>query len=626
MSVAAGRHHRRPPGGAVSGRHHRRPPEDPPRPKAVVMFASYLRPVKGLLAAGLVASLLQAALQWVAPWPLKVVFDSVLAHHRVPALFAWLPSGTQAMLWGLTLLTAGIALALGGANYLSNRWVAQAGQRVVSAIRADLFTHLQRQSLAFHQRRQTGDLMSRLDGDTQDIQNLTVDVLPTLLNNVVTVIGFVVIMLAVNLFLGAVSVLMVPVMFFLVRHYMSRIKRAQRQALRAQGDSAGVAQEVLSSMLVVQAFGGEARETERFAKANDRQLDASLKAVVLQSALTPLVALTMAVTTAAVVFLGTESVLSGHLTPGDLLVFSAYLRGMYTPVRQLAKLGGVAGRGQAAAERVAEMLKADEALPQASHPRRLQRASGALVLDGVGFSYPGRSAVLRGAELEMPAGTTQALVGRSGSGKTTILRLIARLMDPTEGAVLLDGVDTRRIELADLRRQIALVPQEPYVFRATVWENIAYGQRRPSRAAAIAAAQAAGVHDVIAGLPGGYDGMVAERGASLSGGQRQCIALARAVGRDAPVLILDEPTTGLDAEIQSILLAALGRVSAGRTTVMVSHQLSAVREADQIAVLEGGRIAECGTHEQLAGTGQTYARLDALSSRRTPEPAAAAAL
>lgn len=599
-------------------------PEEAARPRAIIGFTSYLRPVKGLLAAGLAASLMQAVLQWVAPWPLKMIFDSVLSHHPLPTMFGWLPSGTQERLWALTILTVAIAMGLGGAGYLSNRWVAQAGQRVVSAIRADLFGHLQRQSLSFHQRRQTGDLMSRLDGDTQDIQNLTVDVLPTVLNNAVTVAGFVVIMLTVNVFLGAVSLTMVPVMFWLVRRYMARIKSAQRQALRAQGESAGVAQEVLSSLLVVQAFGGEERETERFGEANNRQLDASLKAVVLQSAFTPLVALTMATTTAIVVFLGAESVISGHLTPGDVLVFSAYLRGMYTPVRQLAKLGGVAGRGQAAAERVAEMLETDESVPQPAHPRRVRRASGRLTLDGVGFSYPGRPDALKDVDLDMPAGTKQALVGHSGSGKTTILRMIPRLLDPTEGAVLLDGIDTRRIDLADLRRQIALVPQDPYVFRATVWENIAYGQVRPSRAAAIEAARSAGVHDVIAGLPGGYDAVVAERGASLSGGQRQCIALARAVIRDAPVLILDEPTTGLDIEIETVLMEALDSVSAGRTTIMVSHQLSAVRDADQIAVIERGRITERGTHQQLAGTGRTYARLDALASRRTSTSAASA--
>lgn len=595
------------------------------RPRAIAGFARYLRPVKGLLAAGLAASLLQAVLQWIAPWPLKIVFDSVLAHHALPALFGWLPADAQGRLGALTVLTVGIAVALGGAGYVSNRWVAQAGQRVVSAIRADLFGHLERQSLTFHQARQTGDLMSRLDGDTQDIQNLTVDALPTVLNNAVTVIGFVVIMLVVNTSLGAVCLAMVPVMFWLVRRYMARIKDAQRRALRAQGESAGVAQEVLSSLLVVQSFGGEDRETARFGEANTRQLDASLRAVVLQSAFTPLVALTMSVTTAIVVFLGAQSVLSGHLTPGDVLVFSAYLRGMYTPVRQLAKLGGVIGRGQAAAERVSEMLECNEAIPQAVHPRRLRRATGRVTLDGVGFSYPGRPDVLRSVELEMPAGTRQALVGHSGAGKTTILRLIPRLIDPTEGVVLLDGIDIRCLDLADLRRQIALVPQEPYVFRGTVWENIAYGEPVPSRAAAIRAARDAGVDHVITGLPGGYDAVVAERGASLSGGQRQCIALARAVIRDAPVLILDEPTTGLDVEIESILMASLDRITAGRTTIMVSHQLSAVRGADQIAVLEGGRITERGTHDHLTGTGQTYARFDALSSgRRLPSAAASA--
>jgi ATP-binding cassette subfamily B protein/subfamily B ATP-binding cassette protein MsbA len=289
---------------------------------------------------------------------------------------------------------------------------------------------------------------------------------------------------------------------------------------------------------------------------------------------------------------------------------------MYTPVRQLAKLAGVAGRGQAAAERVAEMLDTDEAVPEAAHPRHVTRAKGHVVLDGVSFSYPGRDGGLRLVDLDIRAGTRQALVGPTGSGKSTILRLLPRFMDPTGGTVVLDGVDIRRLRVADLRRQITLVPQEPYLFRASVWENIAYGLGVWSRDAAIRAARSAGVHDVIDNLPEGYDTLVAERGASLSGGQRQCVALARAVARDAPIVLLDEPTTGLDVEIEAVLLHALDRVGSGRTSIMVSHQFSAVRGADMIAVLQDGRIVECGTHQDLSRSGRTYARLDAISAGR----------
>ncbi|MDE3205378.1 MAG: ABC transporter ATP-binding protein [Acidobacteriota bacterium] len=576
-------------------------------------FLPYLRSVRGLLAAGLAASLVQAVLQWLAPWPLKVIFDSVLSNHRVPALFSWLPATPTERLVALSAFSVAVAAALAATDFLSNRWVAHAGQRVVATIRSDLFNHLQRQSQQFHLSRQTGDLMSRLDGDTQDIQSLTVDVLPTVLNNTVTLLGFSVIMLAVNWFLGVVSLLTAPVLYWLVRRYMTRIKQAQRAALRASGSSAGVAQEVLSALPVVQAFGTEEREGDRFDAANDEALRAGLRAVVDQSAFTPLVAFTVATTTAVVVYIGSRAVLAGSLTPGDVLVFSAYLRGMYTPVRQLAKLAGVAGRGHAAAERVAEILDTDESVPVDPHPRRIAKARGTVTLEAVGYSYPGHDAALEGIDLEFAAGGRHALVGRTGSGKSTILRLIPRFADPQRGAVRLDGTDVRRLDLGDLRRQIALVPQEPYLFRATLWENIAYGLAAPTRSAAVQAAKAAGVHEIIDSLPEGYDGLVAERGGSLSGGQRQCVALARAVARQAPILLLDEPTTGLDVEIASVLLSALDRVCEGRTTVMISHELRAVRGADTIAVIDRGRLVEVGTHGELSRSGRTYAHLDSLS-------------
>jgi ATP-binding cassette subfamily B protein len=571
----------------------------------------FLRPVRGLLAAGIAMSVLQAAMQWIAPWPLKVIFDSVLAHHPVPALFSWLPTRASALLIALSLLTITIAALLGLFSNYANRWVANAGQRLVFGLRTALFSHLERQSLGFHQRRRTGDLMSRLDGDITQLQSLMVDAVPVVINNVATLTGFVVIMLLVSASLGLTMLAVLPVMFLLVRHYLGRIRAAQRVAMRAQGEAAATAQEVLSSLPVVQAFGAEQREAERYAQATVTDLRAGLRAVVLQSTFTPLVTFTMTTATAVVVYMGSRAVLAGHLHPGDLIVYTAYLRGMYTPVRQLSKLAGTLGKGRAAAERVGEILETDESIPEIPLARRLTRAAGELEFHNVGYALPTGQRILHDVNLGIPARTRLGLVGATGAGKSTLMRMVPRFLDPLDGAVLLDGVDIRELSLADLRRQIAFVPQEPYVFQGPIWKNIAYGEPGATRNDAENAARAAGVHEVIASLPHGYETEIAERGASLSGGQRQCVALARAMIRDAPILLLDEPTTGLDAQLEALLLSALERVGEGRTTLLISHQLGAVRDCDQIAVIGEGTIAQRGTHDDLLASKRAYWRLQA---------------
>ncbi len=581
------------------------------RPRPMRWVLPYLRPVRLLLAAGIAASLLQAAMQWLAPWPLKVIFDSVLANHRVPALFVWLPSDRSVRLVVLTLATIGIAALLSLFSNYSARWTASAGQRVVFAIRTALFAHLERQSLGFHQRRRTGDLMSRLDGDIVALQSLTVDAVPIIVNNAATVIGFVVIMLLLDPGLGLLTMAAVPVMFLLVRAFLGRIRAAQRIAMAAQGDAAATAQEVLSALPAVQAFGAEEREAERYGQATRVDLQAGLRAVVLQSTFTPLVAFTMTVTTALVIYVGSRSVLAGKLQPGDLLVFSAYLRGMYTPIRQLAKLAGTIGKGRAAAERVGEVLATDEAMPEVQNPHRLRRAAGSISFRNVGFVLPSGERLLQGINLEIEPRSRLGLIGATGAGKSTLMRMIPRFLDPTEGAVLLDGVDLRQLSLADLRRQIAFVPQEPYLFRGPVWRNIVYNEPSAGRNGAEAAARAAGVHEVLAGLPLGYDTEVAERGASLSGGQRQCVALARAMIRDAPILLLDEPTTGLDVDLEGLLLKALKQVGEGRTTILITHQLGAVRDCDEIAVIGEQTILQRGKHDDLLASRRAYWRLAA---------------
>ncbi len=590
-------------------------------------FAPHLRPVRGTLVAGLVASAMAAVMEWAAPWPLKFIFDSVIGHKALPSWLSWLPSRQGGRLEVLAAAMLGIAALLALSDYLSTRLVATAGQRVTFEIRSQLFRHIEAQSLAFHQRRQAGDLLARLGGDVQAIQTAMVTAVPTLLRNVLTLSGMITIMLIVDWRYALLAISLVPALFWATRHYLTKIKAIQRQARRADGQAGSVAQEVLTSMTVVQAFGAEEVEAQRYGRATSQGLEDNRRAIVAQSEFTPLMTLAMTASTVLVLFFAVRAVTSGRLTAGDLLVFMAYLKGMYSPVRQLSKLAGTVGTAQAAAERVVEILTTNEQVPEPVEPPHvLTRAQGSIALDGVCFSYPDGSPVLDGIDLEIPAGTRQALVGLTGSGKSTLLRLIPRFLDPTAGMVRLDGMRVGDLSVAALRRQVGFVPQEPYLFRASVWENIVYGRPEGSRPEAIAAARLAGLHDVIGSFPDGYDTLVAERGSTLSGGQRQCVAVARAMARNAPVLLLDEPTVGLDAELEAVLLEALDRLSEGRTTITVSHQLWGLKRADQIAVLVHGRIGESGTHEELLRGHKTYWRLDRLQQNGAGELASATQL
>ncbi len=571
-----------------------------------------------MMAAGLVASVLTAVGLWAAPWPIKFIFDSVIGHYRLPNWLQWLPSAPTGRLTALVAALLGIAALQGLADYLANRWVAIAGQQAIFGLRCELFRHIEAQGLGFHQRRRTGDLMARLGGDIQAIQSATVTALPTLVRNLLSLVGMVVIMLVLDWRYTLLAVALVPLLYFVTRHYLRRITSLQRRGRRADGEASAVALEVLTAMSVVQAFGAERAESRRYARATRRGLEQNRRAIVAQSEFTPLMTLAMTASTALVIFFGAQAVLQRQLTIGLLLVFMAYLRGMYSPVRQLAKLAGVMGRAQAASERVSEILETAEDVPQRSGVRRLARVRGELALVGVHFAYPGGPPILQGIDLVVPPGSHQAVVGATGSGKSTLLRLIPRFQDPTFGCVSLDGIDLRDLRLSDLRRQVAVVPQEPVVFRGTVLENILYGHLSPDRAIAVAAARAAGVDGVLEALADGYDTIVGERGATLSGGQRQCIAVARAMARNAPVLLLDEPSVGMDAELEAVLLDAIDRLSSRRTTITVTHQLWGLRRADQIAVLVDGRISESGTHDSLIRSGKTYARLKGLQD---PAPA-----
>lgn len=563
-----------------------------------------IRPVKAFIIGGITFSFLRAVLQWAAPWPIKLVFDSVLSNHSLPSILSWAPRNPTGRLGIFTLAIVLIAILLGLSSYGANLLLANAGQRIVFDLKCRLFRHIENQSLSFHLRNSIGDLLSRLGGDVQAMQGVVVNVLPVMTESVITIAGMMGIMLWIDWHFSLAVFALAPALYFTLRHYLAAIKITQKDARRNEGKASSLAQQVLLALPLVQTLGTEAEEGENYGNLARKSLEANKQAVLLQSRFTPIVTSLMTISGALVMYFGTQSVLEGRLTPGDLLVFMAYLRGIYSPVRQLAKTAGALGRGQASAERVIETLSSANEVPQPRSDlvKRFTGIRSSIRFEDIWFSYSNRNShefALRGLTFEIKAGTRHALVGLTGSGKTTILKLLPRFIDPQRGSIELDGIDIRELSLHELRRNIALVSQEPILLGETVWENIAYGLQSRSKQQAIRIAKNSGIHELIVGLREGYDTKIGERGNALSGGQRQCISVARAMGRNAPLVLLDEPTTGLDASTETVLLEALDRLSEGRTTVFVTHQLDTIRYSDRITVLSNGLIAEEGTHSEL---------------------------
>lgn len=573
----------------------------------------YLRKEWLALSTGALLMSLRALVLVLLPWPLKYILDNVIFNRPLPAwLHAALPDLVR---HGMPLLNvlALIMLGLGAMDavlvYLGNRVFLDAGQRVVFAIRSDLFAHLQRLSLEFHRRHRGGEVMSRLSGDVKQLQDFVASLGIDLLPHTLTIAGMAVVMLLIDWRYALIALSCAPLLFYIARFYSRRLKQAVRQVRNHEGTLWGFTQEILTSVQVVQAFSREAHEDDRFDEHAGKSLAASIQANMVQARYGPTMNLVIAVATGAIVWYGASRVILGVLTPGDLLVFLAYLRGIATPARQLAKAGGVIGRTGVALERIGEyraevptVVDAPGSVAPSSRAQRLEFAS-------VGFGYRPGEVILQDVSFALEAGKTVALVGPTGSGKSTIASLIPRFYDPTEGAVLLDGRDVRTLPLSYLRGQVAVVLQEPALFQASIWENIAYGQVGAQREDAVRAAREVGVDQLIEQLPGGYDAMVSERGLSLSGGQRQCIAIARAMLCDAPVVILDEPSSSLDARTERELMLALSRLASRRAALVIAHRLSTVMNADLILVLERGQIVQRGIHADLLAAGGLYASL-----------------
>jgi subfamily B ATP-binding cassette protein MsbA len=575
----------------------------------------------GALLLGLVAVGIETGAALLEPWPIKVVLDTVLhakpLPHGLTQLLASAAGGSS-----LTILefaaAAVVLIALIGAagSYAEKQCVTSLGQRVTHELRCRLYSHAQRLSMGYHDRKRTGDVISTVTSDVDAVQSAISSGLLDTLYYTMLLIGMSSLMFYLDWRFTLVALSILPALVVVVYTLTRRIKRASRDVRRREADIMSTMQEVLSSIRLVKAFGREDHERHRFEHESQKIVSSTLRARDVKAKLAPAVEFIIALGSALVLWFGARQVLHGVLTAGALVVFLLYLGKMYKPIRELSKLTDTYSRALVALDRVNRFLAIDLEVRDMPGAKRAPRFRGALALDHVTFGYAPSRPTLVDVDLAIPAGSVAAIVGGSGAGKTTLINLIARFYDPQSGRVLVDGQDVRSFYQESLRERMSFVLQDTLLFRGPVWQNIAYGKPEATRREIIRAAELANADAFIRELPEGYKTMVGERGVTLSGGQQRRIAIARAIIRDAPILILDEPLTGLDAASESLVLDALRQLMRGKTTLMIAHNLSTVQHADMIFVLEHGRLCEHGTHSSLLEVNGAYARLYELQHTR----------
>jgi len=553
------------------------------------------------------------------PWPLKIVFDYVFGSKAMPAWLAGIVSfiGTDKLsILNFTVLAViAIAIVAAISSYFEKYLTTSVGQWVMHDLRRVLYGHIQRLSLAYHDHKRTGDLISRVTSDIDAVQSLISNVMLGMLVNVLTLMGMVMVMFYLNWEFTLIALLVVPGLFLVVYRYTHRIKQASRAMRLKEGEVVNVLEEVLSSIRVVKAFAREDYEQRRFERESRASVETALQARNVKAKLPPLVEIIVACGTCLVLWYGARLVLTGTLTSGEMLVFLLYLGKMYQPIRALSKMTDTISRASVGWERVREVLENELQTRNLPGAKRAPRFKGKIEFDRVNFSYDRGETVLRNLSLKIEPGQLAALVGPTGAGKTTIVSLLPRFYDLSSGEIRIDGTDIRRFKIKSLREQISFVLQETLLFRAPVWQNIAYGKPEASRAEIIRAAKLANADEFIERMPDGYDTMIGERGMTLSGGQRQRITIARAIIRNSPILILDEPSAGLDAESEKLVFDAIENLMEGKTSIVIAHRLATVIRADAIFVIDDGKVIDQGTHKELLARGGLYSRLYELQFR-----------
>lgn len=563
--------------------------------------------------------ILEALVGLAVPWPLKLIIDNVIAHQPLPDFLHWMdsffPNENYTQLAVVAALSYLAITCIGSfASYLDSFYNEKVAQYVANDLRKKMYHHLQHLSLSYYDTHQTGKLISTLTADVSTIQNFTSGTLLNILVDFLTIAGMVGVMFYLDSDFTLVALAVAPFLLFFVSHFKKAMKKSTREVRRDQANMFVILQKGLESIRVVNAFGRQNYEEARLKKISQDTVDAALKAKRVKSVLSPVVAITVSACTAFVLWRGAHLVINGIMTVGTLTIFLYYMGKFFSPVQDLAKMTSTIAQVGVAVERIQAILKTDTITKEIPNAIKPQNIKGEIVFDHVIFFYNQESPVIQELNLTIHAGQRIGICGPTGSGKSTIVGLIARFYDPVSGRILIDGTDISQFTLDGLREQIAFVMQETILFYGSIRENIAYGKPDATEEEITQAALMANAMEFIEKMPHKFETLVGENGVTLSSGQKQRIGIARALVRNSPILILDEPTSSLDTESEKTVMEALENLMKGRTVIIIAHRLNTIKNVEKIIVLANGKIAEEGTHDELIKKGELYEELYNVNS------------
>jgi subfamily B ATP-binding cassette protein MsbA len=581
------------------------------------LLGELLRPRRRTLALVFAVMLVQMAASLAAPWPLKIIIDDVVGDHRPPPWINWLlpilgGASKAHIAEAAGIVTVIIAVAAGAAMYIACYFTETLGQHIGNDLRLRLYQQLQQLSMAYYDTNRVGTLLSTLTSDVQTIQGFASVSTLNVFTNILTLVGMIVVMVMCRWDFALIAIAITPLLGIFILRVNKAVRSAVKEVRAHQSDLLATLQEGLQSIQVVQAFGREEHQQQQLRKASMQTVTAWLKARRVSSLLSPAVGLAISLSTGLVLWRGSLLILAGTMTLGALTVFLTYVAKFFQPVRDLAQMTNTIAQVSVGFERVQQICDADKVIPERPAAVDPPPFRGEISFEHVAFGYDPAVPVLRDVTFTIAPGQTVGIVGPTGSGKSTIVSLIPRFRDLDAGSIKIDGVDIRDYKLRRLRSQIGFVLQDTVLLRGTVRDNISFGRPNATDDEIVEAAKVANAHTFITRMPDGYDSQIGDRGMTLSGGQRQRIGIARALIRDNPILILDEPTAALDAESEQLVTDALERLMKGRTVITIAHRLTTLRNADKIIVVNDGVVAEDGTHEELQSGDGLYAQLRRL--------------